>query len=38
MHKVAKTHRYVVSEDGKKIIAALLKHRRASTEQLLKAA
>jgi hypothetical protein len=38
LHKVPKTHRYVVSTDGKKIIAALLSARAANAEQLLKAA
>jgi len=35
LHKVAKTHRYLVSETGRKVITALLAARNASTEQLL---
>jgi len=34
IHKVPKTHRYVVSEPGRKAITALLAARNASTEQL----
>ena len=36
--KVAKTHRYQVSAEGRKKVAALLAARDASTEQLLKTA
>jgi hypothetical protein len=35
LHKLAKTHRYLVSEEGRKVITALLAVRNASTEQLL---
>lgn len=38
IQKVPKTHRYMVSEQGKKTIAALLSARAASVEQLLRAA
>jgi hypothetical protein len=34
IHKVPKTHRYVVSESGRRAITALLAARNASTEQL----
>jgi hypothetical protein len=34
IHKVPKTHRYLVSEKGRKTITALLAARNASTEQL----
>jgi len=34
IHKVPKTHRYLVSEGGRKAITALLAARNASTEQL----
>lgn len=36
--KVAKTHRYQMTEHGRQTVAALLSARRASTEQLLLAA
>jgi hypothetical protein len=36
--KVPKTHRYQVSPEGRRKVAALLAARRANTEQLLKAA
>lgn len=35
IHKVPKTHRYVVSEQGRTTITALLAARNASTEQLI---
>jgi hypothetical protein len=38
IRKVPKTHRYVVSEQGKKTIAALLSARAANTAQLLSVA
>lgn len=38
VHKIAKTHRYTVSPQGRQIIAALLAARRANTQQLLKSA
>jgi hypothetical protein len=38
IHKVPKTHRYIVSEQGRKTIMALLAARNASTEQLTSAA
>jgi hypothetical protein len=38
IHKVPKTHRYIVSEQGRKTIMALLAARNASTEQLISAA
>ena len=38
IHKVAKTHRYAVSPEGTKTIAALLNAREATVEHLLKAA
>lgn len=38
IHKVPKTHRYIVSEQGRKTIVALLAARNASTEQLTSAA
>ena len=34
IHKVPKTHRYLVSEPGRKVITALLAARNASTEEL----
>jgi hypothetical protein len=34
IHKVPRTHRYIVSEHGRKTISALLAARQASTEQL----
>jgi hypothetical protein len=34
IHKVPKTHRYMVSEPGRKVITALLAARNASTEKL----
>jgi hypothetical protein len=38
IHKVAKTHRYQVSEAGQRTIAALLSARAADINQLLAAA
>ena len=38
LHKVAKTHRYVVSEAGRKIITALLAARHANADQLTQCA
>jgi hypothetical protein len=38
VHKVAKTHRYVVSPRGRETIAALLAARSANTQQLLQLA
>jgi hypothetical protein len=38
IHKVPKTHRYVVSESGRQVITALLAARNASTEQLTRCA
>jgi hypothetical protein len=38
IHKVPKTHRYVVSEPGRKAITALLAAGNASTEQLISSA
>jgi hypothetical protein len=38
IHKVPRTHRYIVSEQGRKTIMALLAARNASTEQLTSAA
>ena len=38
LEKVAKTHRYLVSEQGRKVITALLAARNASTEQLIRKA
>ena len=35
LHKVVKTHRYIVTAHGRKVITALLAARNASTEQLL---
>jgi hypothetical protein len=35
IHKVPKTHRYVVSPEGRKVITAVRAARRASTEQLV---
>jgi len=35
LHKVPNTHRYLVSEEGRKVITALLAARNASTEQLI---
>jgi hypothetical protein len=37
IHKVPKTHRYLVSETGRKAITALLAARHASTEYLTSA-
>ena len=34
IHKVPKTHRYIVSEQGRKAITALLASRNANTDQL----
>jgi hypothetical protein len=36
LHKVPRTHRYVVSPKGRQVITALLAARNASTEQLVK--
>ncbi len=38
LHKVPKTHRYVVSEAGRKAITALLAARQASVEELTRCA
>lgn len=38
VHKVAKTHRYVVSSQGRETIAALMAARSANTKQLLQLA
>jgi hypothetical protein len=38
IHKVPKTHRYVVSEAGRRAITALLAARNASTEELIRCA
>jgi hypothetical protein len=38
INKIAKTHRYQVSEDGRERLSALLAARRANTKQLLQAA
>jgi hypothetical protein len=38
IHKVAKTHRYVVSERGRRAITALLAARNASAEELTRCA
>jgi hypothetical protein len=38
LHKVPKTHRYLVSAEGRQAITALLAARNASTEQLLRQA
>src|SRR3954454_2688313 len=38
IHKVPKTHRYVVSEAGRRAITALLAARNASTEELTRCA
>jgi hypothetical protein len=38
IHKVPRTHRYIVSEQGRKTIMALLAARNASTKQLTSAA
>jgi hypothetical protein len=36
LQKIPRTHRYLVSEDGRRAITALLAARNASTEQLIK--
>jgi hypothetical protein len=38
IHKVPKTHRYMVSEPGRKAITALLAARNASTDELSRCA
>jgi hypothetical protein len=38
IHKVPKTHRYVVSESGRQAITALLAARNASVEALARCA
>lgn len=38
LHKVPKTHRYVVSEAGRRVLTALLAARNASTEELTRCA
>ncbi|MCI0354106.1 MAG: hypothetical protein L0099_03560 [Acidobacteria bacterium] len=35
IRKVSRTHRYVVTEEGRRVITALLAARRANTEQLI---
>jgi len=38
IHKVSRTHRYVVSDKGRRVIAAIMAAREADVEKLLRAA